>query len=53
MHQIINNCIKSAENFFRCKAEEEVDASASTTDDNAAYGGKMVQISKEMIETVH
>ena len=36
-----------------CKAEEGVDASASTTDDNAAYGGKMVQISKEMIEMVH
>ena len=26
---------------------------ASTTDDNAAYGGKIVQISKEMIETAH
>ena len=36
-----------------CKAEEVVDASVSTTDDNAAYGGKMVQIRKEMIETVH
>ena len=36
-----------------CKAEEGVDASASTTDDNAADGDKMVQISKEMIGMVH
>ena len=48
-HSLTNLC----QIVVRCKAEEGVDASASTTDDNAADGDKMVQISKEMIGMVH
>ena len=48
-HLLSNSC----QIVVRCKAEEGGDAVASSTDDNAAAGGKMVRITKRMIETGH
>ena len=53
MRRVIHSLTYLSQIVVICKAEEEIDASAASTDDNTVYGGKMVQISKEMNETVH